>query len=224
MARLSGAGGIFMANPDGTGLTQVTAPPPGWVDQVPVVLGNQVAFSRGGSPGTNLIYRLNLDGTGLTRLPLPNDVYGGPIAAPAGDVVAFVRHNDIYLLDLGRGIETRLTNTPARYKGVGAFAPDGRRIVFTRIDPGRFEQIFVMNIDGTQTRRVSRGNYYDFLPRWSPDGTRIAFTSSRDGTNGVYTMKADGSDVRDISRTPLTLAMRPGITVLDVNESLWAWR
>ena len=59
---------------------------------------------------------------------------------------------------------------------------------------------------------------------WSPDGTRIAFTSSRDGTNGVYTMKADGSDVRDVSRTPLTLAMRPRITVLDVNESLWAWR
>ena len=71
---------------------------------------------------------------------------------------------------------------------------------------------------------MSRGNYYDFLPRWSPDRTRIAFTSSRDGTNGVYTMNADGSDVRDVSRTPLTLAMRPEITVLDVNESLWAWR
>ena len=59
---------------------------------------------------------------------------------------------------------------------------------------------------------------------WSPDGTRIAFTSSRDGTNGVYTMNADGSDVRDVSRTPLTLAMGPRVSVLDVNESLWAWR
>ena len=96
--------------------------------------------------------------------------------------------------------------------------------MFTRIDPGRFEQIFVMNVDGTQTRRISRGDYYDFLPHWSPDGTRIAFTSSRDGTNGVYTMNADGSDVRDVSRTPLSLTMGPGVTALDVNESVWAWR
>ena len=225
MARLNAGGGIFMANPDGTGLTQVTAPPPGWLDMVPVVLGNQVAFASGDTTAaTNLIYRVNLDGTGLKRVPLPTDIDGGVIASQTGDVVAFVRRNDIYVLDLRRATETRLTNTPAKYKGVGGFSPDGRRIVFTRIDPGRFEQIFVMNIDGTHTRRVSRGNYYDFLPRWSPDGTRIAFTSSRDGTNGVYTMNADGSDVRDVSRTPLTLAMRPGITVLDVNESLWAWR
>jgi len=41
---------------------------------------------------------------------------------------------------------------------------------------------------------------------------------------GVYTMRVDGSDVRDVSRTPLTLAMRPRTTVLQVNESLWAWR
>jgi serine/threonine protein kinase len=223
MARLNGGGGIFMVNPDGTGLTQVTAPPPGWVDQVPVVLGNQVAFARTHTSGTNLDYRVNLDGTGLTQLR-PNDGAAGVIASPTGDVVAFVRRNDIYLLDLRRGTETRLTDSPTRYKGVGGFSPDGRRIVFTRIDPGRFEQIFVMNVDGAHVRRVSRGNYYDFLPRWSPDGTRIAFTSSRDGTNGVYTMNADGSDVRNVSRTPLTLAMRPRTSVLDVNETLWAWR
>jgi dipeptidyl aminopeptidase/acylaminoacyl peptidase len=104
-----------------------------------------------------------------------------------------------------------------------AVSPNGRQIAFTRIDPGRFEQIFVMNVDGSGTRRVSRGDFYDFLPRWSPDGKRIAFTSSRDGTNGVYTMRTDGSDVRNVSRTPLTMMMRPGATVLDVNETLWAW-
>ena len=103
-----------------------------------------------------------------------------------------------------------------------AVSPDGRRIIFTRIDPGRLEQIVVMNVDGTNTRRVSRGDYYDFLPRWSPDGTRITFTSSRDGTNGIYTMRQDGSDVRNVSGTPLTLTMQPGKTV-DVNETLWAW-
>src|SRR5262249_30580887 len=146
---------------------------------------------------------------------------GNVLPSPNGDFVVFARGGDIYRRDLRHGTETRLTNTPAQYKGIAGVSPDGTKILFTRIDPGRFEQIFVMNIDGTHTTRLSRGDYYDFLPRWSPDGTRIAFTSSRDGTNGVYTMRADGSDVRDVSRTPLTLAMRPGITVMQVNESLW---
>ena len=147
-----------------------------------------------------------------------------PAPSPNGDFIVFHRDGDIYRLDLANGAETRLTNTPMQYKGVGGVSPDGRKVLFTRIDPGRFEQIFVMNVDGTHVTRVSRGDYYDFLPRWSPDGTRIAFTSSRDGTNGVYTMRADGSDVRDVSRTPLTRAMRPNVTVMQVNEMLWAWR
>ena len=103
-------------------------------------------------------------------------------------------------------------------------SPDGRQIAFTRIDPGRLEQIFLMDIDGTNVRRVSRGDYYDFLPRWSPDGSRLAFTSSRDGTLGVYSMRLDGSDVVDLSRTPASLTMQPGRSVLQVTETLWAWK
>ena len=222
LSRLSGVRGIYVANPDGTGLTRVTAPPPGWEDLMPVALGNQIVFGRtDSSHARDAMYRVNLDGTGLTLLA--RDAGGTPAPSPKGDFLVFGRGNDIYRLDLRRGVETRLTNSPTRYKGVGGVSPDGRKILFTRIDPGRLEQIFVMNVDGTNTIRVSRGDYYDFLPRWSPDGNRIAFTSSRDGTNGVYTMRADGSDVRDVSRTPLTLAMRPGVTVLHVNETLWAW-
>jgi Tol biopolymer transport system component len=56
----------------------------------------------------------------------------------------------------------RLTNTPRQYKGVAGVSPDARKILFTRIDPGRFEQIFVMDVDGTHTRRISRGDYDDW--------------------------------------------------------------
>jgi hypothetical protein len=43
------------------------------------------------------------------------------------------------------------------------------------------------------------------------DLERIAFTSARDGSFGVYTMAADGSDVADLSQTPLQ------------HQILWAW-
>lgn len=223
LARTNGVRGVYIVNPDGTEMTQVTAPPPGWVDYGPMALGDGIVFFRNDTAGTSMIYRVNVDGTGLTRLTSglrDNNVRPSPNA----DFIVFRRDNDIYRRELRQGTETRLTNTPKQYKGIAGVSPDGTAILFTRIDPGRFEQIFVMNVDGTDTKRVSRGNYYDFAPRWSPDGTRIAFTSPRDGTNGVYTMKADGSDVRDVSRTPLTLAMRPGIGVIQVNENLSAWR
>ena len=218
--------GIYIVNPDGTNPTQVTAPPPGWTDGAAVALGNAIVFARSDTiTHRGIIYRVNVDGTGLSRLTFgPHAWDDEPTPSPNGDFIVFHGDGDFYRRDLHRGTETRLTNTPTQYKALGGVSPDGRKILFTRIDPGRLEQIFVMSVDGTHTTRVSRGNYYDFLPRWSPDGRRIAFTSSRDGTNGVYTMNADGSDVRDVSRTPLTLAMRPGIVVTQVNESLWAWR
>jgi Tol biopolymer transport system component/serine/threonine protein kinase/tetratricopeptide (TPR) repeat protein len=40
---------------------------------------------------------------------------------------------------------------------------------------------------------------HDWHPDYSPDGTRIAFASNRDGATEIYTMRADGSDVRRLT-------------------------
>ena len=68
-ARLNGVGGIYLVNPDGTGLTQVTAPPPGWVDYGPLAFGNRVIFFRNDTAGWSMIYRVN-----STELALPVDL------------------------------------------------------------------------------------------------------------------------------------------------------
>jgi hypothetical protein len=214
---------IFITTTDGSRFTQITASPPGWRDELPVPLGEaRVAFLRMSPAGDARICAVNLDGSGLSEITLgPHD--GDPAPFPAGDRFAYVGNGDIYVMHLRTRERTRLTDNPKQYKAGLAVSPDGRQIAFTRIDPGRLEQIFVMNVDGTDVRRVSRGDYYDFLPRWSPDGTRIGFTSSRDGSLGIYSMRLDGSDVIDLSHTPGTLIMRPGMSVLQVTETLWAW-
>jgi len=186
-------------------------------------IGIGVAFERISPAEKFSFYFVRLDGTGLRRLTLEGRERD-PAPIPGGHRLAYVGNGDIHVLDLRTGTRTRLTRTPTQYKAGLAVSPDAKRIAFTRIEPGRMEQIFVMDIDGTNVRRVSRGDFYDYLPRWSPDGTRLAFTSSRDGTTGVYSMRVDGTDVVDLSRTPVTLSMRPGRSVLQVTETLWAWR
>lgn len=214
---------IAIATVDGANMVQLTAPPPGWNDMVPVPLDDGVVFERLDPAGSASFYFVRLDGTGLRRIT-PGGHEHDPAPIPGSQRLAYVSDGDVYVVDVRTGARTRLTATPASYKAGLAVSPDGKRIAFTRIDPGRLEQIFVMDIDGTNVRRVSRGDYYDFLPRWSPDGTRLGFTSSRDGTLGVYSMRLDGSDVADLSRTPATLALQPGKSVLQVTEMLWAWR
>ena len=214
---------IVMTTADGASMVQLTAPPPGWNDMVPVPVDGGVAFERMSPTEKTSYYFVRVDGTGLRRLTPGEHDHDGA-AFPKGDRLAYVSDGDVYLLDVRTGARIRLTRTPTQYKAGLAVSPDGKRIAFTRIDPGRLEQIFVMDIDGTNVRRVSRGDFYDFLPRWSPDGTRLAFTSSRDGTTGVYSMRIDGTDVVDLNRTPVSLAMRPGLSVLQVTETLWAWR
>ena len=51
-----------------------------------------------------------------------------------------------------------------------------------------------MNADGSDQTRLTDNDAWDDRPTWSPDGSRIAFSSERDGNSEIYVMNADGSD------------------------------
>ena len=43
---------------------------------------------------------------------------------------------------------------------------------------------------------------FEESPRWSPDGKRIAWVSTRDGNQDIYTVDADGKDVKRLTNDP----------------------
>lgn len=92
--------------------------------------------------------------------------------------------------------------------------PDqGSRIAFARAVgrevPKRYE-IFTMAPDGSDVVRLTRNRESDEFPAWSPDGTRIAFASYRDGDSDIYTMGRDGTDVRQVTNR-------------DIGDTMPAW-
>ena len=69
-----------------------------------------------------------------------------------------------------------------------------KRIAFVSMRDGN-QEIFSINPDGTDLKRLTTNDSYDDDPSWSPDGQQIAFVSGRNGINDVYVMSADGSNV-----------------------------
>ena len=77
--------------------------------------------------------------------------------------------------------------------------PDFSRGYVWRLD--RFD-IYTSSARGEQLRRLTNWNAYTAEGTLSPDGSRIVFTSLKDGDLDIYTMHIDGSDVRRLTTTP----------------------
>jgi TolB protein len=73
-------------------------------------------------------------------------------------------------------------------------SPDGKRLVYISVISGK-EQLFTMNVDGSDSSQLTRDDADHEDPSWSPDGTRITFVLIAGNHNRITVMGVDGSNV-----------------------------
>lgn len=139
-----------------------------------------------------------------------------PSWSPDGERILFSSHRDgdfdLYVMDSG-GSNMVLVTDNDQLDSSADWSPVGSMIAFDRVidddgdfadvDETDFAQVFVAEF-GTPIRDAKQLTSVEpnAKPRWSPDGTRIAFLSWRDGNAEIYLMNSDGSEQTNLTRHP----------------------
>lgn len=83
-------------------------------------------------------------------------------------------------------------------------SPDGRMLAFSLLG-----DVYTMPITGGSPTRIAEGLAWEVQPRFSPDGSRIAFTSDRGGGDNIWLMNVDGSDKQQLTKEAFRLLNQP---------------
>lgn len=147
------------------------------------------------------IYYGDYDGANARRVTVSRRLNLNPSWSPDARALAYTTFRpipDVFVSLIYQGVLQNPT------KGVGTnylpvFSPDGKQIAFMSGRDGNPE-IYAMNVDGSNLRRLTNNQAGDSSPTWSPSGSQIAFTSDRTGKAQIYVMNSsDGSGVRRLT-------------------------
>ena len=115
---------------------------------------------------------------------------GGALVYVPGPASTTFAQQDLALIDRTGAVQ-RLRLSPTTYL-YPRISPDGRRVAVQR-DDGKESSIAIYDLSGVSPiRRLTFGGNNRF-PMWSPDGQRVVFQSDREGDNGIFWQRADGS-------------------------------
>jgi acylaminoacyl-peptidase len=96
-------------------------------------------------------------------------------------------------------------------------SPDGKRIVYVRqfqdiMADQRRSNLWVVNADGTGHRPLTSGNFSDTSPRWSPDGSQLAFLSDREAGGQIWRLwiaSGQMARVTNVTEAPAGISWSP---------------
>ena len=99
--------------------------------------------------------------------------------------------------------ERQLTSTPDVSEYPISWSPDGKYLAMTIFDGISGKNGIYMEIlnvkNGRKRRLLSPSLFHDFHPIWSPDGKRLVFFSNRSGNLDIWSIKSNGSDLKQLT-------------------------
>ena len=177
------------------------------------------------------IFSAQSDGSNMKKITDNSGYDAEPIISPDGKKIVFGSQRygdfDIYVMDSDGSNVKRLTDRPG-YDGGPWFSPDGTKIAWRAWYPETEEEkalwqdcmennyivpvpldLWIMNADGSDKRRILHNKATNFAPSWHPDGKRIIFSSNMDdwrddikrfGHNfELYMIHTDGSGLERLT-------------------------
>ncbi len=116
--------------------------------------------------------------------PAPSSTPWAPSWAPDGESIAVAMSGSIWRVDPGTGVAEELTYSPDAYHSSPDWSPDGRWIVYTADHDADRVQLELLEVATGETRALTDDGHVYADPTFSPDGTRIAYVSTR--PNGYF--------------------------------------
>lgn len=143
--------------------------------------------------------------TGRTRVVSNiRGVNTSPAFSPDGKTIAVARTSsggdtDIFLLDARTGAQIDQLTRGGGIDVSPDFSPDGRHVVFSSERSGG-SQIYTVDLQTKELKRVTFNGDFNTDPVFSPDGTRIAFIGRNEGGFDVYVCGLDGKDLQRLTQ------------------------
>lgn len=191
---------------------QTLAVAPAQVSASQISSNGLIAFSA-----ANQIYLMNADGSDVRRVTdgTPRLFNQYPTFSPDGQRIAFIRLDErisefaLCVVDVdGNNLQCLINGS--KTLGEPSWSPDGSTIAYVRGFDGTHDgyaynyachgEIYVIDVATHKEVNLTQG-VGGTDPAWSPDGTKIAFSSFRDGYSEIYTMSPDGNDIERLTYT-----------------------
>ncbi|MGQ0538117.1 MAG: hypothetical protein ACT4R6_04155 [Gemmatimonadaceae bacterium] len=151
-------------------------------------------------------------------------LYSQSAFSPDGKYLAFTAQRNgrdvLYLLDVEQRETVRRYDLPVEVVLSPSFSPDGNQIVVSG-SIGGLTDLYTVNVDGSNPRRLTNDKFAELQPQWSPDGKTIAFATDRGPDTDLEILKFGLWQIATLDLASMRIDVLPGQEGLNLNP-MWA--